>query len=576
MTVKVAVPIEINDSILTSSDIPEPDPSVGEVAWEDEASRNITYTLSTSVSNRIVYNMTRNNYGELLVIFNDTSDQWGVAKFDANNILVWEQVFGTDTGISNASLFSVGCGVLGDTMILHWMTNLPSSDPNHKKVYEQRITGIAGEGVLPLNYTSSAIELTSIPAKIVDSSHIRLTRSNELIFACYSNNNSNFLNEVDISRLSLDGSEQSFVGTGMSTGNVRAITSDFNGGAYVLIGNDYSDPSKINLARFSTELNKQNSGTVPYEFASVTQMSFYSGVIEVGVGPGGILNQLEITPYSETYTNLGAYKKDDEVVYLPNHTKYICLANETFSNPSETATGDANAEWLKIGPSNRWSMLDKFIKNKTKSTVDFTVEITPGVLFDTVSFFGITGVDTIRVEVLRGTDVIYDETKSFVDVNSIVDWYSYFFYQLTHREEDVFFNIPPYLDTKLRVTFTGTGSGIEVGAMPFGMSQPMGVVCINTKSDTKDYSDIEYDQFGELSEIERPVVSYNTYEIDVKKTLAKSIERKLKDLRGKNALWIGDIGDGQQLITYGRYERSPLTYSNHSIVSYSVKVRGSI
>lgn len=566
MTVKVAVPVEINDSILTSSGIPEPDPSVGEVAWEDEASKYEDTTITGPIDYWLNFEMTRTGHGELIVV-GALRNTWALVKFDVNGSLVWSTEPGTDTGNPESDMNFIGCSVNGDDLIMFWH-NDNNQSANFNKVYRQVITGIAAQGPLP-SYSGASSELVNFPSSVRDSENKRLLEQGNLIFASH-NDGVTISQNISVSALSATDGELIITNTeSFNGGRVNSISPDGDGGFYVCA-------IDRKIIQFSAQLERVKESNLPLVKSKFERVAYYNNIITVGGLTSTNQNVMILTDVNNDFNLLSSYKKDDEVLYLPNHTKYICLANETFSNPSETATGDANAEWLKIGPSNRWSMLDKFIKNKTKSTVDFTVEITPGVLFDTVSFFGIIGVDTIRVEALRGVDVIYDETKSFVDLNSIVDWYSYFFYQLTHREEDVFFNIPPYLDTKLRVTFTGTGSGIEVGAMPFGMSQTMGVVCINTKSDTKDYSDIEYDQFGELSEIERPVVSYNTYEIDVKKTLAKSIERKLKDLRGKNALWVGDIGDDQQLITYGRYERSPLTYSNHSIVSYSVKVRGSI
>ena len=284
----------------------------------------------------------------------------------------------------------------------------------------------------------------------------------------------------------------------------------------------------------------------------------------------------EFTVLSRSLINAGSYKLGDEVIRESSHRKYRCLVDETFSDPLLTATGDALAEWIDIGPTNKWAMFDGKIKNKTNSATDFTLDVVSSAIFDNVSFFGVIGVESIRLEVIYGGETIYDETKGFIDISSIVDHYSYAFYQLIFANDGIFKDIPPYIGSTIRVTFTGTGSGIEVGAMLFGMSKSMGVTCINTKSNTIDYSDVEYDVFGELSEVERPVVSYNTYEIDIPKPLAQSVERRLRSSRGVDCVWVGDIGDNQDLITYGRYERSPVTYSNPSVVSYSVKVRGSI
>ena len=575
MSLKVVNPIDVTEAVLTASGIPEPDASVGEALWQDEASRNITYTLNATSDNAVRHNMTRNNYGELLIVFKNASNQWGVAKFDTNNALVWEQVFNTDTGIANESLKSVGCGIEGDAMILYWMTNLPSGDPNHKKVYEQRISNIAGQGSFPLSYTSSAIELANIPAKIVDSTHIRLTRSNELIFSCYSSNNSGFLAEVNISRLSLNGSEQSFAGTEISTGNVRAITADFNGGAYVSIDGDYSD-GKLNIIHYSAALAKESSGKVVYGFGKISQLSFYNGVIDVGIPPGGGLNQLDITPYSQTYTNLGAYKKGDEVILTDTHRIYRCIVNETFSNPKDTTTGDAAAEWIDIGSTNKWKMFNGIRQTKTTSTGQFTVTLEPVTYVNTLAALAISGVTSIRVEVDNtGGTTIYDKTFTTSDFSAIYDHYTYVFYQIAAQKRLVIEDLPPLPNSTIRVTFNG--SNIAVGELVHGFAINVGeLVAEGTKNDRFRFREQAFDDFGYPTGPKPITVELNTYDVLVPKLNNPAIQSLLDEITGENTLWIGDIGGGQSLVTYGFFERSPIPFDMPNDINYQITVRASV
>lgn len=575
MTIKAIVPIEIDESNLISSGIPEPDISVGEEAWlslEDRRDINIIDLPVGAVRTEfgMYYDDTIHDDAIWFSVMDYALfDDWYFVGMDASFSVIFSESIPKPTASPNLKL----CGffIRSSNAFFFWW------DSVSKNVSIASAT-ISGSGSPSFNPTH--IALTGLPSDHSSNNGYRIfsggTNESYIIVASSSYTESNPFDRVTSERLCiLDVSGNEIARKTLPNTQFGTITDIAMIGSliYVTRVSGLSDnPYVGEIYNLSLEL-----------VASSPLNKVVSGARFIGVGSNGTVNitNNETNPSFEVlkasdFSPVKSYYIGDEVVYLPNHKKYYCLKDNSLSAPPESSAGDSSSEWLLVGPSNRFAMFDTYIKNKTKSSSDFTVEITPGDIFDTVSFFGVVGVDSIRVEVLRGTDVIYDETKSFVDENSIVDWYSYFFYQLTHREEDVFFNVPPHVDTNIRATFTGTGTGIEVGVIPLGMSQSMGVVCVDTSSNTKDYSDIEYDQFGELNEIERPVVSYNTYQIDVKKTLAKSIERKLKDLRGKNALWVGDIGDDQQLITYGRYERSPLTYSNHSIVSYSVKVRGSI
>lgn len=574
MTISLTIPVEVTDSSLTYSDIPEPDTSLGEESWQDEAARTVYGDFVLPAGYGRLHHIMQNDYGEFyLIVQAFPGTDYKITKYDEDRNILYS--FGDFADIISVDPDSEPRGIANNdtTVYVFWRTTA-------KAIYRQIITEIGAEGGSPLTYTTTTVLMNNAPTLLKEAKDSFFTVSSGNILALFSDNYSgDDYSEVMLYRLNQTGSLVSSIGTGVFSGNAQYLSSNRDGGVIATIKTEYST-EQTDFIEYNVDLVPNHLGSVkfskyPNNPNRIT--SYFNGVITwIENSKLSAVINAEFTVLSRSLINAGSYKLGDEVIRDSSHRKYRCLVDETFSDPLLTTTGDALAEWIDIGPTNKWAMFDGKVKNKTKSTTDFTLDVVSSAIFDNVSFFGVVVVESIRVEVIYGGETIYDETKGFIDLSSIVDHYSYAFYQLIFANDGIFKDIPPYIGSTIRVTFTGTGSGIEVGAMLFGMSKSMGVTCINTKSNTIDYSDVEYDVFGELSEVERPVVSYNTYEIDIPKPLAQSVERRLRSSRGVDCVWVGDIGDNQDLITYGRYERSPVTYSNPSVVSYSVKVRGSI
>ena len=95
-------------------------------------------------------------------------------------------------------------------------------------------------------------------------------------------------------------------------------------------------------------------------------------------------------------------------------------------------------------------------------------------------------------------------------------------------------------------------------------------------SDRIDYSTTKFDEFGEETYVNRPIIKNSTYPVVIDKKIAPSIQRYLDSINGQSMLWVGGIGDEQFMTTYGKIQRSPIVYENLSKVQYQIKVRGSI
>lgn len=263
-----------------------------------------------------------------------------------------------------------------------------------------------------------------------------------------------------------------------------------------------------------------------------------------------------VESYDPQGVTRGVYLPGDRVIKTNVHKVYQC-AVKTSEDP-EQGVINVPQTWVEVGATNRWAMFDykRTTKSVDGSSLDLEIDFISTV--DAVSVFNFSGVDTIRVIATSETSgEVYNTLHDTDGLTELVD-----------------LDIPPFDDLTISIQFTG--ANITVGEVVVGLSRELGVLVAGVVSDRIDYSRLVYDDFGEVEYVERPIVKYITYPIAVPKKDALSIERYLDELKGTQSVWVGDSGGDDLITTFGRIERSPMTYNNQAIVEYQIKVRGSI
>lgn len=267
-------------------------------------------------------------------------------------------------------------------------------------------------------------------------------------------------------------------------------------------------------------------------------------------------NETKIQAYGYDFNYKGLYYPKDRVIKLSTHKLYEC-AIETTDDP-EDGVGNVPKTWVEVSATNKWALLDYKKSTQSKATTTLDVAFKSSEIVTSVSAFDIDNVTSIRVIATSdGSGEIY---------NTLFD--------TTGSIELVVLDIPPFNDLTVEVRFAG--SDILVGEVVVGNVTTLGTLVAGVISDRIDYSRTAYDEFGELTYVERPIVRYTTYPVVTSKASALAVERYLDSLKGSQAVWVGDMGGGDLITTFGSIERSPMTYNNQSIVEYQIKVRGSI
>lgn len=522
MTLKVVEPINITEAVLTASDIPEPDASVGEVEWEQNRN-GASYEISANSS--------------------------AIASSSSVDYVI------SFTGSATMSEYTNGA--LSYSKALAEIDFFPSD--SH---YYDGVIYIADLTTIKSYNTSTKVEGEIVISGGVESGTVFTSITSVLnVFYLYDR----FNKKIKVYNLSGNTlTYQSEILVDIGDGYPKLTTAN-DGGFFVLnlgVISTYSDQFNLISEQEVPRLNHQSEA--------------YGGISNNGLeirGISTIYNTVESYDYSFSYK--GLYKVGERVIKTSTHNLYQCLVDTT-QDPEVGATEDSTATWIVVGPTNKWAMFDGVRGTKTLSDSEFTVTLNPVTYANTLAVLGFSGVSEIRVEVDNiGGDTIYDKTFSMSDFSAIYDHYTYVFYQIVSIKKFIVEDLPPLPNTEIRVTFYG--SNISIGELIHGFAINVGqLVAENTKSDRFRYREQAYNDFGYPTGPAPITVELNTYDVLVGKLNNPAIQKLLDSITGENTLWVGDIGGGQSLVTYGFFERSPIPYSMPNHINYQITVRASV
>lgn len=251
----------------------------------------------------------------------------------------------------------------------------------------------------------------------------------------------------------------------------------------------------------------------------------------------------------ETYVAYSAattYAKGDRVDYGTNIYESLVNSN-TGNTPSTSPTF-----WVLVGPDNVHAMFDDQISTATVSTSPLTVVMTPG-LMNSLALLGLVG-NQVVVTITDGAGgpTVYSRTVS-LDGSYVYDWYMYFFEPFTQIGEVVFTDIPPYLNARMTLTLSGSGT-VAIGQLSFGTFYELGDAEYGATAGITDYSRKDTDEFGATTFVERAFSKRMTARLMLDAMQMNKVQRVLSDIRAKPAVWIGAEGEAYQpLVVYGFY-----------------------
>lgn len=286
------------------------------------------------------------------------------------------------------------------------------------------------------------------------------------------------------------------------------------------------------------------------------------------------------------WSALTSYARGDYAISLVTHTVYRSLTGDNLANDpdlEQAALADPLIDnpdpvnWQIIGATNRWRMFDKKPSVVASDADQIEVTIAPGRFIGGLAGFEISAasVNVTVTSVAAGGEVM-NRTIMMQDDTPVVDWYGYYFTQITPLTEFVVTDIPPYADAIITVTIDNLGGIAHCGQLVLGEVRQIGITQIGqTGFKGFDFSFIQQDEFGDLTTVKRAATRISPFEVFMDNSRLLGFDRLMRELHGGvAAVWIGDKDNRKAAINYGFYRDYSATYVTPKYSIMSLQIQG--
>ncbi|MFZ9959368.1 MAG: hypothetical protein ACO3GP_03160 [Candidatus Limnocylindrus sp.] len=266
-----------------------------------------------------------------------------------------------------------------------------------------------------------------------------------------------------------------------------------------------------------------------------------------------------------------AYVVDDIVYRASLHRRYRRLVDGTTS----TAPENDSTNWAYIGGTNKWAMFDDTSARSIETSSPLTVVFEPGQI-NSMAILGIAG-DTLEITITDGDGgpTVYSRTID-LDTSVVADWYAYFFEPFSTRQVVVLTDIPPYPDSRVTVTLTGTGD-VSIANCIVGTVYDLGVTVYGVNAGIRDYSRKTTDETtGVVTLVRRRFAKTLRARYYVTEGAINAVHTRLESLRATPCVWLGgtDTTDIDPLTVFGYLKDFNLELQQANASYYSLEIEG--
>lgn len=266
------------------------------------------------------------------------------------------------------------------------------------------------------------------------------------------------------------------------------------------------------------------------------------------------------------------YALNDVRIYAATHRQYQRLVAG-----AGTVTPDLDtANWLDIGPTNKWAMLDTQRNSGTSVASPLTVVVTPGMRVNALAVMGVVAdALTISMTSVGGGGTVYTKSVNLVN-RHISDWYGYFFAPFNNLQNYLALDLPPYTDGIITITLTRATGNVSCGALVIGTSVYLGGTQYNAVSDALNSSTVTRDAFGNSILIPRRSVPKTDQVLFVDKSRVNILRDARTALNAVPAVWSGldDPTDGyfEALLILGIYKQFSINLAQPSMAQVNLQL----
>ncbi|WBU61251.1 hypothetical protein [Paracoccus albus] len=276
-------------------------------------------------------------------------------------------------------------------------------------------------------------------------------------------------------------------------------------------------------------------------------------------------------PITETQWTSGTYGVGAERYVLPSYDLYRSAIASNTDAPVAGAAKDPQT-WVKIGKVNRWKMFSESIGEKTVSDDPVTISIDVPPTTNSIAFFGVTGVDIIRVKTFTGSTETGEFILALTNSTAIDNYYDWFFAPFEEAEETVNFDLPGYGTDRIEITIDSDQT-IAIGSLVLGEQFVIGRTLINVRTGIEDFSLKERDEWGGFVITERGFSKTMDLPILVDSSRIWAVTRALANVRAKSTVFVGSEAH-PETITLGFYKSFEVLRQTTEHAEMNIEVEG--
>lgn len=268
------------------------------------------------------------------------------------------------------------------------------------------------------------------------------------------------------------------------------------------------------------------------------------------------------------YSAATTYSKGARVVNDPcGAVVYESVAN---ANTGKSLTDPA--WWLPIGSSNYYAMFDDKNGTQTTNPDSIEIEVTFGTLVNSVALINVEA-NTGRFEAWNEVDQkVLDVTIDLRDY-AAVDYYEYFFDEITFLDRYVSFNVPTMISGRGKLTLTNTGGIAKLGGLIYGNQFEIGKTLWGVSLGIRDFSTKETDIFGNYIVVPRSFQDKVEADVFIEANKIGNVRKVLSQYRTAPVVWAADA-DYDVTVTYGYYRDFSIVLSNPLGADCSIQIEG--
>lgn len=278
-----------------------------------------------------------------------------------------------------------------------------------------------------------------------------------------------------------------------------------------------------------------------------------------------------------------AYAVGDEVIRAETHRIYKCAVAHT-SASTPTPENDPT-RWVDLEkPTQRWAPFDIYTNTATLTTTSLTYVITPGVYFNSIAMYLLTGSQySITVKSESGGSVIFNESGFLFEPP--IGWYEYLFEEPRSINKIFVKDLPLSPTAELTISITAaSGQPVGVGMITIGdyitLKDPnssFGGILHGASVEPMTYSYIKTESDGTTRFKRRNSATDLKMTVIIPTSYADVALEILNRILDTPVAWVISNNSGYRaLSTFGYSRSSPIVISNKTISEITLNIKGII